>query len=227
MGTDNLFHKRRAKSDKALKRRKAKRESYNYVLIVCEGGKTEPLYLRAMIKDLRLNTANVEVCGDECGSSPKSVVEFAQNKQKQQKKLNDPFDKIFCVFDKDSHASFESSLKTIQKSKNITAITSVPCFEFWLLLHFTYTDKPYAATGDKSICEAVIDDLKVFIPNYSKAEKSIYEETKPNLQAAISSSKAILASAERNNTDNPTTNIHELVEYLRSLKENRATNSVD
>lgn len=39
MGTDNLFHKRKAKSAKGLQRRAAKRDAYAKVLIVCEGEK--------------------------------------------------------------------------------------------------------------------------------------------------------------------------------------------
>lgn len=44
MGTDDLFHKRRAKKAKDLRRRKARRDPYDKVLIVCEGSKTEPYY---------------------------------------------------------------------------------------------------------------------------------------------------------------------------------------
>ena len=44
MGSEDLFHKRKAKAADSLKRRKAKRSSYDKVLIVCEGEKTEPNY---------------------------------------------------------------------------------------------------------------------------------------------------------------------------------------
>jgi hypothetical protein len=37
MGTDNLFHKRKARQAADLRRRKARREPYAKVLIVCEG----------------------------------------------------------------------------------------------------------------------------------------------------------------------------------------------
>jgi len=45
MGSDDLFHKRKAKNAQQLARRKARRAPYAKVLIVCEGEKTEPLYL--------------------------------------------------------------------------------------------------------------------------------------------------------------------------------------
>lgn len=45
MGSDQLFHRRKAKKAAALRREAQKRAPYDLVLIVCEGGKTEPNYL--------------------------------------------------------------------------------------------------------------------------------------------------------------------------------------
>jgi len=84
VGSEDLFHKRKAKTERDLARRQAERLTYDRVLIVCEGSKTEPNYLRELIDCLELNTANVEVDG-ECGSSPISVVHI-QSKDTQRKK---------------------------------------------------------------------------------------------------------------------------------------------
>lgn len=48
MGTDNLFHKRKAKNAKNLQRRAVKRDAYAKILIVCEGEKTEPNYFNGV-----------------------------------------------------------------------------------------------------------------------------------------------------------------------------------
>lgn len=66
---------RKARTLKELQRSRPKRSSYARVLIVCEGGKTEPNYFQALINELRLNTANVEVDGNS-DSSPRSVVTY-------------------------------------------------------------------------------------------------------------------------------------------------------
>jgi hypothetical protein len=95
MGTDNLFHKRRAKSAKGLQRRTAKRDAYDKVLIVCEGEKTEPHYFHGLRNHYGLSTANVEVCG-ECGPDPNSVLSFAKQRYREEKDAGDPFDKVFC-----------------------------------------------------------------------------------------------------------------------------------
>jgi hypothetical protein len=73
---------RKARSFRELERRNPKRSPYDQILIVCEGGKTEPNYFQALIDDLRLNTANVEVDG-ESGSSPRSVVAHAKARFRQ------------------------------------------------------------------------------------------------------------------------------------------------
>lgn len=88
MGTDNLFHKRKAKSAKGLQRRAAKRDAYAKVLIVCEGEKTEPHYFHGLRNYYGLNTANVEVCG-ESGSDPNSVVRFAKQRFREEKDAGD------------------------------------------------------------------------------------------------------------------------------------------
>jgi hypothetical protein len=58
---------------KDLRRSKPKRSPYDRVLIVCEGRKTEPYYFNALVDDLKLNTANVDVDGNS-DSSPRSII---------------------------------------------------------------------------------------------------------------------------------------------------------
>lgn len=100
--SDKLFHKNREKSKKDLERKKAKRSSIEKVLIVCEGAKTGPNYFEELKDYYQLNTADVVVDGN-CGSDPWSVYQHAQELAKEAKIDNDPYDKIFCVFDKDKH----------------------------------------------------------------------------------------------------------------------------
>jgi hypothetical protein len=48
MGTDDLFHKRKARRLETHRREKAKRAPYERILIVCEGKKTEPHYFQGL-----------------------------------------------------------------------------------------------------------------------------------------------------------------------------------
>jgi len=70
MGTDDLFHKRKAKKAGDLARSRARRAPYPKVLIVCEGEKTEPYYFKSLKDQYSLNSANVEICGGIYGDRP-------------------------------------------------------------------------------------------------------------------------------------------------------------
>lgn len=215
---DQLFKKRKARDARSLRRKRAKRSPYDMVLIVCEGEKTEPNYFRAMIDDLQLNTANIVVAKNTAGTSPKSIVEFALNEYRREKE----YDRVYCIFDKDRHTTYKSALDRIRRTRlnkghSIVATTSVPCFEFWLLLHFNYTTKQYD-TGFGSICANVISDLQDHLPGYAKGDNDIYKATKERLEIAIVNSKRAVKHCETSGTEMPSTKIHELVEYLKKLK---------
>ncbi len=215
---DQLFKKRKVRDARSLRRKRAKRSPYDMVLIVCEGEKTEPNYLKALIDDFRLNTANVVVAKNTAGSSPREIVDFALKEYRKEKE----YDRVYCVFDKDRHTTYVSALDRIKrvrmgKGHSIRAITSVPCFEFWLLLHFVYTTKQFDS-GPGSICANVIADLKHHIPNYIKGDVDIYRITREKLDIAIRHSKKVVIHCETGETDMPSTMMHELVEYLRGLK---------
>jgi hypothetical protein len=224
MGSDNLFHKRKARAAKSLKRRSAIRSTYEKVLIVCEGKKTEPNYFSELVEFYKLNTANVAIDGS-CDSSPRSVFERAVNLCEQELQKNDPYDRIYCVFDKDSHETYDEAIRAIRdKSPKGTffAAQSIPCFEYWLILHFKYTTKPYAATGKSSIGDEVLKDLKSLMPDYEKGNKNIFSSLHTQLDFAKENSIRALQYAQNNYTDNPSTHIHKLVEYLQNLKDTTA-----
>ncbi len=109
MGSQDLFHKRKAKTKNALARKQSRRFSYERVLIVCEGSKTEPYYFQELIDCLELNTANVVVDGS-CDSSPAQVVVFAIKKYRGENKTGNGFDKVFCVIDRDTHDTYDDVL---------------------------------------------------------------------------------------------------------------------
>ena len=220
MGTDDLFRKRKAKRQEDLRRHKARIEPYPRVLIVCEGGKTEPHYFNGLKDHYCLSSANVEVCG-ESGSDPMSVYRYAKERQREAKNSGNRFDHVYCVFDKDAHLNYDQAVGQIKDTQNMRAITSVPCFEYWLLLHFESTTRPYTAMPGKSACDQILADLKEYMPDYSKADKNMLTgELIGKLDIAISNAEYALQAAEATDADNPTTYVHELVERLRDLKNN-------
>lgn len=223
MGSEDLFHQRRASSHRKLDRKKAKRDAYACVLIVCEGEKTEPNYLRELIDHLKLNSANVEVDG-RCGSSPDSIWGYAKRCCQEEVKKGDAYDRVYCVFDRDSHTTYDATVAAIHSAKpkgRYYVITSVPCFEYWLLLHYEFSTRPYNRTGRSSPCDCIIEELKGkgYLPDYSKGDKGVFAQIMGQTDRAIAYSKRALCHAQKADTDNPTTLMHNLVEYLQNLKQ--------
>ncbi len=67
MGSDNLFHKRKAQRAASFVRQKREKPQKPRYLIVCEGEATEPNYFNGLRNIERLPTAHVKICGEECG----------------------------------------------------------------------------------------------------------------------------------------------------------------
>lgn len=220
VGATNRF-KSKIRYAKDLQRRKPKKEPYKTILIVCEGEKTERLYFEKLKTHLRLSSANIIVVNGT-GSAPINLIDFAM---KYIEKMAD-IDEVYCVFDKDEHSTFDAALKKIDayrpkrnsKSKpKFIAITSTPCFEVWLLLHFCYTSKPYVKSHHKTAAEQVISELKKYFPSYAKSE-SLFLSIKEKQKTAIIHAKKLANENKSMNSNNPSTNVHELVEQLESLK---------
>lgn len=170
MGTEDLHHKRKQQTRDTLQRQISSREPYDVVLIICEGGKTEPNYLGSLCASLKLKTANIQIQGK--GADPLTLVEYAIEASKK----ND-HDRIYCFFDKDQHAHYDAAIKKIhslrENKKNaipIYAITSVPSFEYWILLHFEDTRRPYEDS------KQLLNELKKYIKDYQKDSEDIFEK---------------------------------------------------
>lgn len=100
-----------------------------------------------------------------------SLVKYAIDLYKNSQKEGNDFDFVFCVFDKDDHANYKQAINEISKIKNkaeFHAITSVPCFEFWLLLHFCCKTKPFRSVKGKSAAEQVVCELQNYIQRYKE-----------------------------------------------------------
>ena len=211
--------RRKPRPTKGYRRRGPTREPYDVVLIVCEGKKTEPEYFEGLKKACRLSNANIKVVPGD-GNDPVSILKHAI---KEYRRSNNDYDRIFCVFDRDGHVNYQQALDRIAESslgKNGTldSITSVPCFEFWVLLHFEYTAAPFTAVGGKSACEKVIEAVRTYFPKYEKAMTDSFEKLQPNVDTAVTHAERLAQHNRDTDSENPATKVHKLVKYLRELK---------
>jgi len=202
-----------------FRRQAPARAQYPVALIVCEGEKTEPEYLKGLRKALDLNPANVKIVSAE-GNDPVSIVREAI--QTYSRNAGE-FDRVFCVFDRDGHANYQQARNMVANSRFgrnlvLTAITSVPCFEIWILLHYSYSSAPVAASGGRSACEKVVAAIHRHLPEYEKAFGDVFEKLAPMLDAAITHADRLAVHNRDTGSDNPATKVQELVKYLRSLK---------
>lgn len=213
--------KRKPKSLNSLKRKNSKRAPNERILIVCEG-ETERLYLTGIKKKFKLGITKEINIPDENDPSPISVVNYAIEKYNEDRKnnINNEYDHVFCVIDRDIHQSYEKAVSEITKqNKTIKAnkfqiYLSDPSIEYWLLLHHTYTDRPYNSNAHKSRGDYVQSDLKKYVPNYKKTDVNIIERFLENLNVALENArKADIVARERGDT-NPSTKLYELIEIL-------------
>ena len=221
MGTDDLFHKRKARLVESHRRKKASQSPYERILIVCEGKKTEPPYFRGVREALRLNPANIVIEDRKSGLDPKSLVTYAIERVRKDK----DFDHVYCVFDKDKHISYNDALDKIRTTRRVGGstlhtINSVPCFEIWLLLHFTFTTRPFSAAGDDSDCALVIGELDKMgrIPGYDKGSRYIFQTIIDKTETAIDNAERLEKFHKTSRTDNPSTNVHKLIQHLKTLR---------
>jgi hypothetical protein len=209
--------KRRGHKIADLRRQAPRKEPYDRVLIVCEGEKTETNYFRELCDIQKLSTANIVVMQGE-GNDPVSVVKTAKSRQDRERKQGEKYDRVYCVFDRDEHANYREGCQKAEKENFVCALSN-PCFEYWLLLHFRDSRAPYARSGGRTAAQNCEYDLKKEFPAYRKGHQGLFKELLPRLPVAKKRAASILKDARRTKEDNPSTRVHELVEYLERLKD--------
>ncbi|MDD2609873.1 MAG: RloB family protein [Giesbergeria sp.] len=222
MAADNPFGKRKPRNPNAERAVRPVRQPAPRILLVCEGEKTEPIYFRDMVR--ALNLGKQVMIGKNDGSSPDKVVARAEELYAQAQREGDAFDEVYCVFDRDAHERFKEAVARLHelraKGQPLNGIVSVPCFEFWLLLHFGYTEKPYASRGNKSVGNAVVSDLKKN-PGFAKYDKGmvgVFELLAPHLEQSLKHAQRLMSNPASNDEHpNPSTQVHILVNRLKSV----------
>lgn len=223
MGRDNQ------PKDRQLRRKNTKeasRASYDRILIVTEGSKTEPLYLEEICAAYKLHSANVEVQPSLLGTEPLQVVRYAQhlfvNGDLHKGIRPKSFDQIYAVFDRDAHVSYFNALNlaqsldgTLRSDENqkvsFKSIASIPSFELWLLLHYEDIQAPIHRND-------VMQNLKQYLPAYGKGKSGTFAATQNRLEIATLRAQALAANFTAYTDPEPFTALYELVTLLVALR---------
>jgi len=181
-------------------------------LIVCEG-ETEEAYFEAARIKYGLTTAEVILAENTIGAAPISVVRCAEAR------CAEPggYDRIFCVFDRDGHESFDRArarIKTLGKRKKkplpIQEAISIPCFEYWVLLHHARTDAPLHRCADAE------DQVRNHMSGYEKADAAIARQLMARVDVALGNANWVEGRAQDNDY-NPYTSVHHVLEHFAKV----------
>jgi hypothetical protein len=223
MARDNSPKERQQKQ---LARKQGRRASFDRILIVSEGSKTEPNYFHEIRIAHRLHTANVEVQPSELGTAPIQVVQYAQtlfeNGDRHKNIQRRAFERVFAVFDRDDHGSYHEALtlatslngklrNDAKQSVSFQAIASVPSFELRLLLHFEDIQAPLHR-------DEVMRRLKLYIPGYDKGAGNAFATTNVHLAVATQRAERLAVHFSARTDPEPFTAIVELVKLLTTLR---------
>lgn len=185
-------HRKPRRSGSKIARRHAAKFPSQRVLIVCEARKTEPNYFSGWKKEHYLTSVRIVVVSGG-GLTPIDTIERAVKIAKDS--ASDPYDAIFCVFDHDGRPQFDDAVskltEPICERLNIFGAYSTPCFEFFLLLHKTFSTRAFESYRE------IEPELKKYVPEFDKSDANLYRLFKLDLMSAIDNAQRVRLEAER------------------------------
>lgn len=158
--------------------------------------------------------------------NPQGIIDYSKQLIK---KNNNKITKIFCVFDyvsKKEKKNYESYQNVLSQrlelcNKGIEITESVPCYESWLLAHFSYSTRLYSDPSE------VEDQLKLEYKKkfkkelkYEKNDKEFLKNfTEEMIKTAIKNTKKLEEEHNCNQyqDQNPSSKIYKLIEYIDSI----------
>jgi len=126
------------------------------------------------------------------------------------------FDAVWCVFDRENPQHNPSFPRAVDKaaSNQLGLAVSTPAFEYWYLLHFVYTNKPFRDAGE------VIEALKAHIPHYEK-KQDIFNRCELSKRTAVAIERAARGWSQRADKNeqfpNSSTLVFKLVRKLQDM----------
>lgn len=223
MGTDDLFKKRR----EARKQRKHeyKLPKANSFLIVTEGERTEPLYLKGIQKLIKekiggeiniIEAPIIDIHGE--GAATGKLVEIAEQMVKDAKII---YQNVWIVFDKDDFKNFDQAIKE-GADKGYKMAWSNQSFEYWLYLHFYYSDSALHRDVWNEKLDEIFAQYGLGNGYYQKNYEDIYNlvNSFDGVSTAIKNAKRRMAvfreGIDKPSEYDPGTTMYKLVEELRA-----------
>lgn len=222
MGTDDLFKKRR--EERKQRRHEYKTPKANSFLIVTEGKRTEPLYFKGIQKLIKekvggiidvVETPLIDIHGEGC--STEKLIEITE---KLVKEAGIIYQNIWLVFDKDDLEDFNQAIEDAA-NKGYKTAWSNQSFEYWLYLHFYYSDSALHRDIWNEKLNDIFEQFQLGDGTYQKNYDEIYNlvNSFDGMNTAIKNAKRRMVSF-RDGVDKPSeydpgTTVYKLVQELK------------
>ena len=157
----------------------------------------------------------IDVYGEGCATG--KLIEITERIVKEAKIL---YQNIWVVFDKDDFNDFDQAIKD-GMDKGYKIAWSNQSFEYWLYLHFYYSDSALHRDGWNGKLNDIFKQYNLGNGSYQKNYEDIYKlvDTFDGVNTAIKNAKRRMASfrdgIDRPSEYDPGTTVHELLQELK------------
>lgn len=197
-------------------------------MIITEGERTEPLYFKGLQKLIKEKIGGridvvelpvIEVRGEGCSTG--KLIETAERIVKEAKII---YQNVWIVFDKDDFDDFDQAIEE-GKEKGYHIAWSNQSFEYWLYLHFYYSDSALHREDWNKKLDEIFQRYHLGEGRYRKNYENIYDlvNTYDGVNIAIKHAKRRMSEYEKQGCKpsefDPGTMVHKLVEKLKAYLE--------
>lgn len=218
MGTNDHFKNRRQKLKERTKEHLTPKP--NSFLIISEGSKTEPYYFEGLAEYINRNHGNsisVEKPTIKTQGEGKSTVSLVEAAARIASRAPIMYNQVWVVFDKDDFNDFDEAVELTSKY-GFHAAWSNQSFEYWIYLHFNYSNAALHRDIWVSKLDEIYKKLKISKAGYTKSDANIFSVVTKygSLRSAVNHAKRI-ASTYQNlppSKCDPCTTVHNLIAEL-------------
>lgn len=185
------------------------------IFMIAEGtNKTETIYFSALG---RFSSKKIKFAQGNY-TDPVNMVVALRDFINKNYFLKEIGDKAYCLVDADTNPIKNKQIEMADKIANesgIEVIVSAPCFEVWLICHYTLSTKKYYSSTD------VVRELQKYMPAYKKSFLETYEIVSKFESNAVENAKflenhCINCGHKRHTTEfSPSTEIYKIIMEVR------------
>ena len=196
----------------------------NSYLIITEGTRTEPFYFKGLQKLIQetiggtiqvVEVPAIDIYGEGCATG--KLIEEARQLVKKAKIF---YQNVWIVFDKDDFEDFDQAIQE-GEANGYKIAWSNQSFEYWLYLHFHYSDSALHRKEWAGKLTEVFKEYQLGNGVYQKNDSNIYQvvDTYGGVEVAIRNAKRRMSTFEKDRDKpsqyDPGTTVYQLVEELK------------